>query len=161
MFENPETWVRIGILSFFALLFVLKVPQNLWKSLGATGDAVRAELDEAVRIRQEAQGLLNSIKAQRLEAEQKAKELVAFAEDEAKRLATEAQANLEESIKRRQAQAEAKIAQAEARAASDVKAAAADLATQIAEDVLAKRAASLKGDTQVDAAISQIGKRFA
>jgi len=160
MFENPETWVRIGLLAFAVLLIVMKVPQNLWKSLGATGDSVRAELDEAVRIRQEAQTLLNSIKAQRLEAEQKAKELVAFAEDEAKRLAEEARVNLAESIRRRQAQAEARIAQAEARAASDVKSAAADLASQIAEEVLIKRASGLKGDAQVDSAISQIGKRF-
>lgn len=160
MFEDPEIWVRIGLLAFVVLLVVLKVPQKLWAALGSTGDAVRAELDEAVRIRQEAQTLLNGLKAQRLEAERKARELIEFAEAEARRLAEEAKVNLDESIRRRQAQAEAKIAQAEARAAADVKAAAAELASQIAEEILIKRTSTLKADAQVNAAISQIGKRF-
>ncbi|MDC7674974.1 F0F1 ATP synthase subunit B family protein [Asticcacaulis machinosus] len=159
-FSNPEVWVQIGLLLFFALLVVMKVPANLWKSLGDTGDAVRAELDEAVRIRQEAQVLLNQIKAERLEAEQKAKELVAFAESEAVRLAEEAKEKLAETIARRQALAERKIAQAEAKAEADVKAAAADLATKLTETILIERAAGLKSDPLVDKAIGQIGQRL-
>jgi F-type H+-transporting ATPase subunit b len=159
-FTYPETWVRLGLLAFFILIFIMKVPQNLWASLGATGKAVRAELDEAVRIRLEAQELLNNIKAERLEAEQKAKDLVAQAEEDAKRLASEASLKLTESIKRRQAQAEAKIAQAEAKATADVKAAAADLASQLAETILKERNASLSSDPLVDKAISQIGNRL-
>lgn len=157
---NPETWVRIGLGCFFLLLIVMKVPQKLWSSLADTGNAVRAELDEAVRIRQEAQALLNQIKAERLEAEQKAKELIAFAEEEAQRLTAEARTKLDESIKRRQAQAEAKIAQAEAKAASEVKAAAADLATQIAENILISRVDGLKSDPLIDQAITQVATRL-
>ncbi|MDC7683793.1 ATP F0F1 synthase subunit B [Asticcacaulis sp. BYS171W] len=157
---NPETWVRIGLGCFFLLLIVMKVPQKLWASLADTGNAVRAELDEAVRIRQEAQALLNQIKAERLAAEQKAKDLIVFAEEEAQRLATEAKANLDESIKRRQAQAEAKIAQAEAKAAAEVKAAAADLAAGLAETILLDRVAGLKADPLVDQAIAQVGSRL-
>jgi len=160
MFAEPEFWVRVALGVFFLILVVMKVPGNLWKSLGATGDAVRAELDEAVRIRQEATDLLNSIKSQRVASEQKARELIAIAQEEAARLTVEAEAKLEDTIKRRVALAERKIAQAEAKATSDVKAAAADLATQLAETILLERANKATNDPQIDKAIGQIEGRF-
>ena len=70
---DAETWVRIALVLFFLILIVATVPGKVWGSLGDTGKAVRAELDEAVRIRQEATDLLNTIKAQRVAAEQKAR----------------------------------------------------------------------------------------
>jgi F-type H+-transporting ATPase subunit b len=160
MLQEPEFWVRLALVVFFLILIVAKVPGTLWKTLGDKGDAVRAELDEAVRIRQEATDLLNSIKAQRLETEKKARELIALAEEEAQRLAKEAHEKLEASIKRREELAERKIAQAEARAAADVKAAAADLAAQVAETVLAERLAKAKTDPLIDKAIGQLEGRF-
>lgn len=160
MFAESEFWVRVALGVFVLILIVMKVPGNLWKSLGATGDAVRAELDEAVRIRQEATDLLNSIKAQRVASEQKARELITIAQEEAARLSAEAEAKLEDTIKRRVALAERKIAQAEAKAAADVKAAATDLATQMAETILLDRVAKATTDTQIDKAIGQIEGRF-
>jgi F-type H+-transporting ATPase subunit b len=159
-FAEVETWVRLALVIFFLILIVAKVPGNLWKSLGATGAAVRAELDEAVRIRQEATDLLNSIKAQRQAAEAKAREIIAFAEEEAARMAQDARVKLEDTIKRREALAERKIAQAEAQAAADVKSAAAELAAQLAEAVLADRIAKADSDPAVDKAIGQLGGRF-
>lgn len=158
--DNPQTWVQIGLGLFFAILVFMGVPMKVWKSLGDTSDAVRAELDEAVRIREEAQALLNEIKAQRLTAEAKARELVAQAEEDAARLAVDSSAKLAETIRRRQEQAERKIAQAEARAEADVKAAAADLATRLAEEILLDRAAKGGADPQIDVAIAQVGTRF-
>ncbi len=160
MMQDAEFWIRIALVVFFLILIVAKVPGNLWKSLGATGEAVRAELDEAVRIRQEATELLNTIKAQRLASEQKARELIANAEEDAARLAAEAHAKLEVTIKRREALAVRKIEQAEAQATADVKAAAADMATQVAEIILLDRTAKLTSDTSVDKAIGQLEGRF-
>ncbi len=155
---DAENWVRIALVIFFLILIVAKVPGNVWKGLGDTGQAVRNELDEAVRIRQEATELLNSIKAQRQQAEAKAREIIAFAEEEAVRLAADARAKLEDSIQRREALAERKIAQAEAQAAADVKAAAADLASALAEHVLLDRVAKMDSDTSIDKAIGQISQ---
>ncbi len=157
---NPENWVRIALIVFLLILVVVKVPGNLWKSLGATGDAVRAELDEAVRIRQEATDLLNSIKAQRQAAEAKAREIIALAEEQAARLAEEARVKLAETIERREALAERKIAQAEAQAAADVKAAAADLAANLAETILLDRVQKAGTDALVDKAIGQLEGSF-
>ncbi|EGF90164.1 ATP synthase B chain [Asticcacaulis biprosthecium C19] len=157
---DAETWVRIALVLFFLILIVAKVPGKVWGSLGDTGKAVRAELDEAVRIRQEATDLLNTIKAQRVAAEQKARELIALAEEEAARLSKEAREKLAESIQRREELAERKIAQAEAKATADVKAAAADLAAQLAESILADRIAKTTNDPLVDKAIRQIPGRL-
>ncbi|MFT4075204.1 MAG: ATP F0F1 synthase subunit B [Asticcacaulis sp.] len=160
MLQEAEFWVRVALGVFFLILIFAGVPGKLWKSWGATGEAVRAELDEAVRIRQEATDLLNSIKAQRLASEQKARELIAYAEEEAARLAAEARVKLEETIKRREELAERKIAQAEANAAADVKSAAADLAAQLAEQVLLDQVAKAKTDAHADKAIGQLEGRF-
>ncbi|CAM3140921.1 F0F1 ATP synthase subunit B family protein [Asticcacaulis taihuensis] len=160
MLTEAEFWVRAALVLFFLILFVAKVPGKLWTSLGDTGKAVRAELDEAVRIRQEATDLLNSIKAQRLASEAKARELIAFAEEEAARMAAEARVKLEETIRRREALAERKIAQTEANATADVKSTAADLAAQLAEQILLDQVAKAKTDTQVDKAIGQLEGRF-
>lgn len=159
-FADIETWVRLALVIFFVILIVARVPGNLWKSLGDTGAAVRAELDEAVRIRTEAQELLNRIKADRLKAEQKAREIIALAEEEAQRMAAEARAKLEDNIRRREELAERKIAQAEAKAAADVKAAAADLAAQVAETILMDRTQKAGTDALVDKAIGQLEGRF-
>jgi len=159
-FADIETWVRLALVIFFVILIVARVPGNIWKSLGDTGAAVRAELDEAVRIRTEAQELLNRIKADRLKAEQKAREIIALAEEEALRMAAEARAKLEENIRRREELAERKIAQAEAKAAADVKAAAADMAAQLAEIVLAERTQKAGTDALIDKAIGQMEGRF-
>ena len=160
MIAEPEFWVRVALGIFVVILIFMKVPGNLWKSLGDTGASVRAELDEAVRIRQEAVELLNTIKAQRLAAEAKARDIIAFAEEEAVRMAEDAKVKLAETIKRRQELAERKIAQAEARAEADVKAAAADLAAQVAETILLERTAKGGTDKLVDAAIGQLEGRF-
>ena len=159
-FADIETWVRIALVIFFVILIVARVPGNIWKSLGDTGAAVRAELDEAVRIRTEAQELLNRIKADRLKAEQKAREIIALAEEEAQRMAADARAKLEDNIRRREELAERKIAQAEAKAAADVKAAAADMAAQLAEIVLSERTQKAGTDALVDKAIGQMEGRF-
>ncbi|MDV6329792.1 ATP F0F1 synthase subunit B [Asticcacaulis sp. 201] len=160
LLQDAEFWVRIALSVFVLILIFAGVPGKIWSSWGASGEAVRAELDEAVRIRQEATDLLNSIKAQRQQAEAKAREIIAFAEEEAVRMAAEARSKLEETIKRREELAERKIAQAESSAAAEVKAAAADLAANLAEQVLLDRVAKTTTDTLVDKAIGQLEGRF-
>lgn len=158
--EPAEIWVTIGMAILFAVLIWAKVPGMAMKALDARGIKIQAELDEALRLRQEAQALLADIKVQREAAEKVAAEMIANAEADSERLRVEAAAKLEEQIKRRQQMAERKIASAELQAAAEVKAAAADLAAQIAEQVLKTRLADLKSDPLIDRAVAQIGDRL-
>jgi len=160
LLQNAEFWVAIGLLIFVGILVYAKVPAMAMAALDARGIKIKAELDEAVRLREEASHLLDQIKAQRLETEKLAAEILESAHAEADRLRAEAKTKLAETIKRRQDLAERKIAIAEAQAAADVKAAAADLATQIAEQVLVARVKDLKADPLVDSAVAQMAGRF-
>jgi F-type H+-transporting ATPase subunit b len=159
-FANAEVWVAIGLLIFVGILIYAKVPGLALKALDDRGAKIKAELDEAVRLREEAGALLEQLKAQRIETEKLAVEMLANAEAEANRLRAEAKVKLEETIKRRQDMAERKIAIAEAQAAADVKAAAADLAAQLAELVLSQRLTGLKSDPLIDSAVAQIGTKL-
>jgi F-type H+-transporting ATPase subunit b len=95
LLSEAEFWVGVGLLVFFGLLVFLKVPQKLLGALDGKAASIQAELDEAVRIRQEAQELLTSLKAQRVEAEAQAKAMLVEAEAEAKRLEAEAKTKLD------------------------------------------------------------------
>ena len=158
--QEPEVWVAIGLAVLVGALIRVKVPGMALKALDARGIKIQAELDEALRLRQEAQALLASIKTQREHTEHLAAEMLASAQVEAKRFAEEAHVKLEETIKRRQVMAERKIASAQAKAEADVKAAAAELAAQIAESVLTSRLQGLKTDPLVDRAVEQMAGKF-
>jgi len=159
-FQEPELWVAIGLIVLVAALIRAKVPGLALKALDARAIKIQAELDEAMRLREEAEALLAQIKVQRAESEQLAAEMLANAEEETKRIAADAQVKLEEQIKRRHLMAERKIAIAEAQAAADVKAAAADLAAQIAEQALAARLTGLTSDPLIDRAVGQLGDKL-
>ena len=158
---NAEFWVGVGLLIFLGIvIFVAKTPKAINAALDAKAAKIQADLDEAARIREEAQRLLTQLKAERAEAEAQAKDMLAAAQEEARRYEADAKAKLEESLARRQQLAERKIANAEAQAAAEVKAAAADLAAQAAEVVLTQRLPGVKTDPLVDRAISQLGSKL-
>jgi len=158
--QNAEFWIFVAILVFFAVLWRAKVPGMAAKALDDAAAKVQAQLDEAKRLREEAQALLAQIHTRRLETERAAAELLKNAQADADRLRAEAAVNLEDNIRRRGVMAEQKIALAEAQAAGEVKAAAADLAAQAAEAVLAARLVGATSDPLIDAGLSRLATRF-
>ena len=157
--SNAELWVAAGLLLFFVILAVVGVPKLVAGALDAKAAKIQSELDEAARLRAEAEALLAQIRQEKAEAETQAAEMLAAAEADAKRMEVEARARLEESLTRREAMAERKIAQAEAQATAEVKAAAVELAAAAAERILADRLAASSTDPLADQAIAQIGPR--
>ena len=160
LLQNAEFWVGVGVVLFFVLLIVLKVPGSAGKALDDRAAKIQSSLDEAERLRAEALQLLEGLKAQRAEAEAQAAQMLKDAEAEARRLEADAKVKLEEQIARRTALADRRITQAEQQAAADVKAAAADLAAHIAETLLRQRLEGLTVDPLVDRAVEQLGARL-
>ncbi|MBU1324915.1 MAG: F0F1 ATP synthase subunit B [Alphaproteobacteria bacterium] len=158
--SNPELWVAVGLLLFFAIVVVAGVPKLIAGVLDAKAAKIQSELDEAARLRAEAEALLAQIRQEKAEAEAQAAEMLKAAEDEARRMEAETRARLEESLARRQQLAERRIAQAEAQATADVKAAAVEQAARVAESILAARLAAGAPDPVLDAAVAQIGDRL-
>ena len=139
MFE-AEFWVAVATILFVLLLIYMGVHKRLAEMIDARRIRIQAELDEARRLKEEAQKLVAEYKRRQGEAEAEADALVANARAEAERYAAEAHAKLEEFIARRTKMAETKISQAEAQALADVRAAAADAAVAAASEVLSQTA---------------------
>ena len=158
--SNPELWVGVGLLIFFSILIAVGVPKLAGGKLDEMGAKIQNELDEAARLRAEAEALLKQIRAEKVEAEAQAAEMLRAAEADARALEADAKIKLEDALARREALAERRIAQAEAQATAEVKAAAADLAARTAEQILTARVSGQKGDPLLDDAISQIANRL-
>lgn len=133
---DAEFWVAVAFVIFVAGMGYLGVHRMVAKSLDERAGRIKAELDEARKLKDEAAQLLAQYQRKRQEAEGEAQEIIAGAKAEAERLAIEAKAKIEEFVARRTKMAETKIAQAEAQAAADVRAAAADAAVAAAEKIL-------------------------
>ena len=159
--NNPHFWVMIALIVFGFVMWRVGAHGIVGKALDAAGAKVQAQLDEASRLRTEAEGLLAQVKMQRADTERAAAEMLRAAQADADRMRAEAAVKLDEDIKRRGDLAIRKIAIAEAQAAGEVKAAAADLAAQTAEAVVTARIAGAKGDPLIDAGLAGLGTRFA
>ena len=154
MFLEAEFWVAVAFVIFALIVWKVGGFRTMTEGLDQRGKRIRAELDEAKRIREEAAGVLADYKRRRDEAEQEAAAIVASAREEAQRVAEEAQQRMADFVKRRTAAAEAKIAQAETQATAQVRAAAADAAIQVSETILRDK---MKGDAAQDLVSRSLG----
>ena len=159
-FANPELWVGSGMILFLAILWKAGAFKTAASGLDAKAAKIQEDLDEAARIRAEAQALLADLHKQRIDAEAQAQAMLEAARDEAKRLTAEAKVKLEESIARRGALGVRKIEAAGAEAAAQVKAAAVDMAARAAEAVLAGQLAGAKTDPVTDKAIGEMAGKL-
>jgi F-type H+-transporting ATPase subunit b len=140
MLQDAEFWVALAFVVFVSGLVYLRVQSIIVKSLDDRGARIKAELDEARRLKDEAVALLAEYGRKRQNAEKEAQGIIAGANAEAERLATEAKAKIEDFVARRTKMAETKIAQAEAQATADVRNAAAEAAVAAAEKILSAEA---------------------
>jgi len=156
LFNDPEFWVGLGTLVFIAILLWKRVPALIAKSLDARAADIAKELDEARRLRGEAEALLAEYQKKRAAAEEEARRIVTQARAEAERYAQESRATIKTQIERRGKQAQEKIAQAEAQAVSEVRALAADVAVAAAERLIAQRLDDIRAADLVKWALSEI-----
>jgi F-type H+-transporting ATPase subunit b len=159
MFE-AEFWVAVAFVIFCAGLAYLGVHRMVLDALDARSTQIKAELDDARRLKEEAQKLLEEYRGKRQEAESEAQAIIASAQAEAERLAIEAKDKMEDFVARRTKQAETKITQAEAQALADVRAAAAEAAVAAAEKILAETVSGKVAETLVAQGIDDVKKKL-
>ena len=160
LMQEAETWVALAFVAFLGLLGYLGVHRMLGKSLDDRASRIKAELDEARRLRDEAAQLLAEYQRKRQAAEGEAQDIIAGAKAEAERMAIEAKAKIEDFVARRTKMAETKIAQAEAQALADVRSAAADAAIAAAEKILTGTAKGKVADDLLTQGIADVGNKF-
>jgi F-type H+-transporting ATPase subunit b len=142
LFSEAETWVAIAFVILMAIFGYVGVHRTVLKSLDNRADRIKAELDDARKLKEEAAALLAQYRSRHAAAEKEAQDIIASARADAERIAAEAKVKLEDFIARRTKTAEGKIALAEAQAVADVRAAAANAAVAAASTVLSQ---SVKG----------------
>jgi F-type H+-transporting ATPase subunit b len=157
---NSRTWVALAFILFFVLF-----GRKLWSALAAMLDdratKVRAELEEAARLRREAEAMLKEAEQRRAEALAEAKALIEGAQAEAARAAAAAAAEAEASAKRREQMALDRIAAAEKAAVDEVRLTAADVATAAARQVIAEGLSPDADAHLIDHAITQLPSALA
>ena len=160
MFEDPETWVAIAFVILMGVFAYMGVHRTVLTALDHRAARIKAELDDARKLKDEAAKVLAEYKTRRASAEREAEEIVAGARAEAERIATEAKAKMEDFVARRTKTAESKIALAEAQALADVRAAAADAAIAAASNVLSKTVKGKVADELLANGIAEVRQKL-
>ena len=142
MFAEPEFWVAVAFFILMAVFAYFGIHRTVLTTLDHRSERIKAELDDARRLKEEAAGVLAEYKARHASAEREAEDIIASAKADAERIASEAKAKMEDFVARRTKTAESKIALAEAQALADVRAAAAEAAVTAASVILQQ---SVKG----------------
>lgn len=157
---NTNFVVTLGFLLFLAVLIYFKVPGMLAGLLDKRAEGIQGELDEARKLREEAQSLLASYERKQREVQDQADRIVAHAKQEAGLAAEQAKAEIEASIGRRLQAAEGQIASAEAAAIKDVRDSAAAVAIAAARDVVAGQMTADSAGKMIDDAIAEVGTKL-
>lgn len=159
MLHDPTFWVAVAFV-VFAVLMVWKVRRPLLDALDARAERIRTELDEAQRLREEAQKALAEYKRKQRDAAKEAEDLLANARHEAELLRRQAAEDLQETLARREKAAIEKIAQAEAQALQEVRAQAVDIAIAATAKLLSENVDPQRDQSIVDQAIKDLGRKL-
>src|ERR1700676_2960908 len=135
LFADPEFWVLVAAVIFVAVVWK-PARKSLIGSLDERAARIRAELDEATKLREEAEQLLAQYRQREREAAAEAAAIIAHAREEAERIAAQSARDLDQAVVRRQRLAEERIAQAEQKALDEIRAVAVDIAIGAARGVI-------------------------
>jgi F-type H+-transporting ATPase subunit b len=155
LLARPDLWVAVAFVAFFVVVWK-PLRSTLIGGLDARADRIRKELEEAQRLREEAQSMLAEFQRKQRDAIQEAEAIVARAKTEAERLQREAKARLEADLKRREEQALQRIAQAEQAATHEVRAAAVDVALTATRRLLEQKLDEAAQARLIDEAIREL-----
>lgn len=159
MLYTAEFWVFVSF-----VIFVAAVGKKIWATvaglLDSRAERIRQELDEAQRLREDAQSTLASYQRRQRDALKEAEAIVAHAREEAERLRQHATAELEASLKRREQQAMDRIAQAEAQALAEVRNLTVDIAIGASRRILSEGVGPAEQQRLVDQAIADLPKNL-
>lgn len=157
--RDPEFWILVSALVLFASLWK-PLKRSLLGALDARAQRIRSELEEAKKIREEAQRMLAEYREKERQAESEAKAIIDHARAEAERIALQSAEDLEAALKRRRRLAEERLAQAEARAVGEIRALAIDLAIAAAKEAITRNLDEARGSALIDNAIAELSRQF-
>ena len=157
--NDPTFWVMVA---FFVFVGALARPISgaIAAALDKRADKIRADLEEAEKLREEAQNLLASYQRQQRDAVKAAEAIVEHAKDEAERLTQQGRERLKAALERREKQAMDRITQAEAAALEKVQAHTVDVAIGATRDFLADNLKGKQAEALIETAIKELPKKL-
>jgi F-type H+-transporting ATPase subunit b len=160
MFAEPEFWVAVAFVVLMGVFAYFGIHRTVLTALDHRSARIKAELDDAHRLKEEAAKLLAEYKARSATAEREAQDIIASAKAEAERIASEARSKMEDFVARRTKTAESKIALAEAQALADVRAAAANAAVTAASTILSQTVKGQIADDLMAKGITEVREKL-
>lgn len=160
MLYEPEVWVAVAFVGLLVVFGYAGVYKKVLTALDHRSNRIKAELDDARRLKDEASKLLADYRARHAAAEREAQDIVTNAKAEAERIAAEAKVRMEDYVERRTKTAESKIALAEAQAVADVRAAAANAAIAAASQILSKSVTGPVADDLMTKGIQDVREKL-
>lgn len=157
---NTDFVVLLGFLVFVGILLYARVPARIAGLLDARANQIRADLDEARQLRDEAKALVASYERRQTEVQEQSRRIVDAARAEAEAAALQAREDLRTGIARRLAAAKDQIASAETAAVRAVREQAVSVAVAAASDILTRQMSAERTAASIDAAIAQVGARL-
>ena len=154
-FMEAEFWVLVAFVIAIGFL-IYKVKDMVTGGLDARAAKIKSELDEAQKLRDEAQARLAEFQLKQRDALKEAEGIIAAAREEAQRLAAQGAKDLEAAIERRKRLAQEKIALEEQKAMSDLRHAAVDVAVAALRRVLAEDLDAARQSALIDNAINAL-----
>lgn len=158
--RNTDFVVLVAFILFVLVLVFFKVPGMIGTQLDNRADTIRGELEEARKLREEAQELRASFERKKAEVSAQADRIVEKAKADAQIAAEQAKVDLEASIARRLRTAEDQIASAEASALREVRDQAVSVATEAARDLIAKNMEKADAAALIDTSIAAVEARL-
>ena len=153
LLADPKFWIAVSF-TIFVALFGGRLLRTLVAMLDKRSAAIQTELDEASRLRREADAMLQDATLRLQAATKEAADLVQYARAEAARLAEAARTDAATSAARRERMALDRIGAAEKAAVTEVRLAAADIAARAARQVIAETLSPDADAALVDRAIA-------
>ncbi|MFT6558795.1 F0F1 ATP synthase subunit B [Sneathiella sp.] len=160
MLQSPSFWVAVAFIGFIAVVIYYKLPAIVGKQLDDRADRIKNELDEAQKLREEAQAMFADYQRRQRDALATAEDIVAKAKEDAEILRKESEAELQASLKRRQELAEAKIKQAEEKALAEVQNIAVDVAIAASEKLMKDNLKAKEAGSLIDQSIKDLGSQL-
>lgn len=155
IFHDPTFWVLVAFVIFVAA-FARPITRAITAALDKRADKIRADLDEAEQLREEAQDLFANYQRKQRDAAKEAEAIISHAHEEAERILQHGKERIEESLGRREQQALERIARAEAQALTDVKSHTIDVAIEATRVYIADNLKGKEADALIEAAIKDL-----
>jgi len=159
MFSDPTFWVAVAFVITVAAIFK-PISKAILKGLDDRSERIRQQLDEAQKLREEAQKSLAEYKRMQRDAVKEAEQIIANAKTEAEHMRAEAESKLAAQLKRREQLAMEKIEQAEANALKEVRDSAVDLAVAATGRLLQSHVDAAKSDALVEQSIDELADKL-